>query len=94
MPDSEYTQIDVVLPSVAPPRSQLLGHRRLNSLDAVPEDDMATAWLHDTPGMLSEPQIAAEVSKILGKRVRTPNFVSSRQNCRLTHALDEPFLHI
>jgi hypothetical protein len=69
VPDSEYTQVDVTLPSAISFRPQYLGHRRLNSLDAVPEDNMAPSWLSDTPGMLVEPQTAAEVSKILGRRM-------------------------
>jgi hypothetical protein len=41
----------------------------LTSLDTVPEGERTAAWLSETPGMISDPQIAAEVSKLIGKKM-------------------------
>ncbi|KAK1986529.1 RhoGEF domain-containing protein [Colletotrichum cereale] len=67
VPDSEYTQIEVPpLPSKAADR----GHRRLRSLDSVPEDDeRAISWLQEVPGMISEAQIAGDVAKVFSRKM-------------------------
>ncbi|KAK1994235.1 RhoGEF domain-containing protein [Colletotrichum falcatum] len=67
VPDSEYTQIEVPpLPNNAADR----GHRRLRSLDSVPEDDeRAISWLQEVPGMVSEAQIAGDVAKVFSRKM-------------------------
>ncbi|KAK7744163.1 hypothetical protein SLS53_003684 [Cytospora paraplurivora] len=65
VPDSEYTQLDL------PPRSKhhLQNHRRIRSLDAVPENDESIKWLDTVPGMVAEPNIAADVAKVFTKKM-------------------------
>lgn len=69
IPHSEYTQIDL------PPPSNHHGqnHRRIRSLNAVPEDDESMAWLETVPGMVAEPNIAADVAKLFINKVRPPS---------------------
>ncbi|KAH7326485.1 hypothetical protein B0I35DRAFT_136518 [Stachybotrys elegans] len=66
VPASEYTQADV-LPLMTAPRQS--GHRRWSSVDAVREHARATGWLQGVPGMVSEPQVSAEVSKIFARKM-------------------------
>ncbi|KAH7133510.1 RSP protein [Dactylonectria macrodidyma] len=68
IPHSEYTQIDLSL-SLPKPKSLVNGHRRWWSHDGVPESQLGAAWLYNVPGMVSEPQVAAEVAKIFGKKM-------------------------
>lgn len=72
VPDAEYSQMDLA-PSVAGMTKHAYayvpGHRRWSSLDAVPEHDKRVSSLLNVPGMLSDPQVAAEVAKIFGKKV-------------------------
>ncbi|KAK3694652.1 hypothetical protein B0T22DRAFT_526496 [Podospora appendiculata] len=68
VPHSEYTQLELPLP-VAPPGAAVRGHHRWRSLDAVPEDKDGISWLRDCPGMLADPQTAAEVAKIFSKKM-------------------------
>lgn len=65
VPDAEYTQLDL------PPRSKhhLNNHRRIRSLDAVPEDNESIKWLDTVPGMVAEPNIAADVAKVFTKKM-------------------------
>lgn len=96
VPDSEYTQNDGP-PAI--PASNGLGHpkssahRRWKSLDAVPEDDASILWHQDEPGLLADPQIAADVARIFGRRVGVVRFHEINE---FTHRLptDEPVLHI
>ncbi|KAK4168546.1 hypothetical protein QBC43DRAFT_102069 [Cladorrhinum sp. PSN259] len=68
VPHSEYTQLEI--PVQLPPSTPgIRGHQRWRSLDAVPEDKDGVSWLRDVPGMLSEPQTAAEVAKIFTKKM-------------------------
>lgn len=69
IPHSEYTQLDISLP-FAKPTIPGNGHRRWRSHDGVSESSNGVAWLHNVPGMVSDPQVAAEVAKIFGKKVR------------------------
>ncbi|KAK0383235.1 hypothetical protein NLU13_9148 [Sarocladium strictum] len=76
VPDSEYTQPQVDMPALLPPtlvrRNSWASpgrHRRWKSLDAVPEQQTGVTWLQNVPGILSDPQTAAEVSKVFGKRI-------------------------
>lgn len=73
VPNSEYSQSDIQSPSIGPAvdRSRLQGHvhHELLSLDSMPERRRDVASLHRVPGMLSDPQVAAEVAKIFGKKV-------------------------
>lgn len=79
IPDSEYTQPQIeatmlLCPAVGSSQRGhsicIDGHRRWKSLDGGPERPKGVQWLHNVPGILSEPQIAADVSKIFGKKVR------------------------
>lgn len=72
VPHSEYTQLEV--PSCVPNSTDqapagVQEHRRWASLDAAPGRNIRQAWLQSVPGMLSEPQVAAEVSKVFAKKV-------------------------
>lgn len=69
VPDSEYTQPDVPIHRTHsnPPGRD---YRHWRSLDVVPEGRDGGSWLRDVPGMVAEPQTAAEVAKIFLKRVR------------------------
>lgn len=73
VPHSEYTQMDnLATPLAGIPKqvhAYMPGHRRWSSLDAVPEHRKRVTWLQNVPGMLSDPQTAAEVSKVFGKKV-------------------------
>ncbi|TDZ27095.1 Phosphatidylinositol 3,4,5-trisphosphate-dependent Rac exchanger 1 protein [Colletotrichum sidae] len=66
VPDSEYIQTDVPNFSSKPTKR---GHQRMRSLDSVPEDDKTISWLRETPGMLSEAQVAGEVAKIFSRKM-------------------------
>lgn len=68
VPRSEYTQLDAPLEHhrYRPPTSECQCWR---SLDAAPESRDGITWPRDVPGMLSEPQTAAEVAKIFLKKV-------------------------
>ncbi|KAK4451643.1 hypothetical protein QBC34DRAFT_492910 [Podospora aff. communis PSN243] len=68
VPDSEYTQPDIPL-HLSSPGSALRGHHRWRSLDAVPEDIDGMSWLRNVPGVLAEPQTAAEVAKVFSKKM-------------------------
>ncbi|KAL7790409.1 hypothetical protein V8C37DRAFT_410816 [Trichoderma ceciliae] len=72
VPHSEYTQV-AMSPALSPlPNPNGLhahSHKRWSSLGAVPEQNMKAKWLLKAPGMLSDPQVAAEVSKIFGKKI-------------------------
>lgn len=67
VPHSEYTQVDIP-PQVPPTIPAVRGHQRWRSLDAVPEDNGGISWLREVPGMVAEPQTAAEVAKIFNKK--------------------------
>ncbi|TVY45114.1 hypothetical protein LOCC1_G002604 [Lachnellula occidentalis] len=66
VPHSEYTQPDYhesslpLLPN---------GHRRWQSLDAVPENGRGSSWLQKIPGLTAEPRVAAEVARIFGSKL-------------------------
>jgi hypothetical protein len=65
VPHSEYTQpISTELALRTPPND----HHRWRSLDAVPENTSG-AWLQKIPGMTAEPNVAAEVARVFGKKV-------------------------
>ena len=76
VPHSEYIQMNTI--PVQPPPTN--GHHRWRSLDAVPENTTDVAWLQKIPGMTAEPKVAAEVTRVFGKKV-IPQF---EQN--ITHA--------
>lgn len=67
VPDSEYTQLDIVRQSQKPLKRP---HNRWRSLDSVPENAEHISWLQRVPGMVADTQVAEEVAKIFGKRVR------------------------
>ncbi|RFU72294.1 round spore [Trichoderma arundinaceum] len=72
VPHSEYTQV-AVSSSLSPlPNADGLrahSHRRWSSLGTIPDKNMKARWLLKAPGMLSDPQVAAEVSKVFGKKI-------------------------
>lgn len=79
VPHSEYSQPQIGGNGLLPPGSSRPSswggpsqHRRWKSLDAVPEQAPGASWLQHVPGILSDPQTAAEVSKIFGKKVIFP----------------------
>ncbi|PNP57972.1 hypothetical protein THARTR1_02130 [Trichoderma harzianum] len=70
VPHSEYTQADLTPPLTQLPNFDYpYAHRRWSSLGAVPEQNTKARWLLKAPGMLSDPQVAAEVSKAFGKKI-------------------------
>ncbi|KAH6610860.1 hypothetical protein Trco_000880, partial [Trichoderma cornu-damae] len=72
VPHSEYTQVAMsssLSPLLNPNYPHAPGHRRWSSIGAVPEPNMKARWLLKAPGMLSDPQVAAEVSKVFGKKI-------------------------
>ncbi|KAK3329343.1 hypothetical protein B0H66DRAFT_596931 [Apodospora peruviana] len=68
VPDSEYTQPEVSS-HVGQAEPGVRGHQRWRSLDAVPEDRDGISWLPGIPGMLADPQTAAEVAKIFSRKM-------------------------
>ncbi|KAK3495905.1 hypothetical protein B0T13DRAFT_309611 [Neurospora crassa] len=68
IPHSEYTQLKFPL-QVPSAGSGFRGHQRWRSLDAVPEGKDGISWLREVPGMLADPQVAAEVAKIFSKKM-------------------------
>lgn len=67
VPNSEYTQLTLPRQLKKSPRRP---HHRWKSLDSVPENPEHVTWLQRVPGMVADPQVAEEVAKIFGKRVR------------------------
>lgn len=67
VPDSELYQFDSNCPQPRIPKRRR-SRRRGRSLDAVPEYETAS-WLRDTPGMVSDPQVAADAAKVFTKKV-------------------------
>lgn len=68
VPHSEYTQVDIP-PQIPTTTPAVRGHQRWRSLDAVPEDNGGISWVGEVPGMVAEPQTAAEVAKIFNKKM-------------------------
>lgn len=69
VPHSEYTQMEFSASHLKQPSQS---HRRIRSLDAVPENRDGMSWLSAVPGMVADPQVAAEVAKIFRKKVSHP----------------------
>lgn len=40
----------------------------------VPEDDGSMTWLETVPGMVAEPNVAADVAKIFTNKVNLPTY--------------------
>lgn len=66
VPHSEYTQMDLPLH----PKEHIEKHKRIRSLDAVPEDYESMSWFEAVPGMVAEPNVVADVAKIFTDKVR------------------------
>lgn len=63
IPDSEFVHYETC--TAQPPKSARRGHYRWRSLDSVPEDKSdGMAWLRAIPGVIADPQVAAEVARI------------------------------
>lgn len=82
VPHSEYTQFEdhhdakVALRAITDhTHGTFHAHRRWKSMDAAAGDHTGCfpPGLHEFPGLTSDPQVAAEVSKIFGKRVQCRN---------------------
>lgn len=54
----------------SPSQRNSLSHRRWKSLDSVPEDSNIDLSALEEPDALADPQLAAAVARIFGKRVR------------------------
>ncbi|KAG5791850.1 hypothetical protein H9Q69_009106 [Fusarium xylarioides] len=69
VPDSEYSQADHLMASSSKSNNPKTGHRRWSSLDMVSGDQGSLQLLEKEPGVLSEPQVAADAAKIFSKRM-------------------------
>ena len=69
IPHSEYSQVEINLTLDSFPRYGGRGHNRWMSVDSSAQRQSSSSWLKRIPGMLCEPQIVAEVSRIFRKRV-------------------------
>ncbi|KAF5622738.1 hypothetical protein F25303_11979 [Fusarium sp. NRRL 25303] len=69
VPDSEYSQADHLIASSSKSNNPKTGHRRWSSLDMVSWDQGSLQLLEKEPGVLSEPQVAADAAKIFSKRM-------------------------
>ncbi|KAI0125898.1 hypothetical protein BJ170DRAFT_453118 [Xylariales sp. AK1849] len=67
VPNSEYTQVEQLSSVHKVPCKP--SHHRWRSLDSVPEDEGGISWLQNVPGMTAEPDVAAEVALIFGRRM-------------------------
>lgn len=71
VPHSEYTQADLLL---GPKHGS--GHKRMRSLNVVPENDESMSWLESVPGMIAEPNVAADVAKVFANKACSSSGVS------------------
>ncbi|KAF5549444.1 hypothetical protein FMEXI_4256 [Fusarium mexicanum] len=69
VPDSEYSQADHLIVSSSKSDHPKTGHRRWSSLDMVSGEQGSLQLLEKEPGVLSEPQVAADAAKIFSKRM-------------------------
>ncbi|KAF5722137.1 hypothetical protein FMUND_3157 [Fusarium mundagurra] len=69
VPDSEYSQADHLIVSSSKSNNPKSGHRRWSSLDMVSGDQGSLQLLEKEPGVLSEPQVAADAAKIFSRRM-------------------------
>ncbi|KAL7761413.1 hypothetical protein ACKLNR_007948 [Fusarium oxysporum f. sp. zingiberi] len=69
VPDSEYSQADHLIISSSKLNNPKTRHRRWSSLDMAPGDQGSLQLLEKEPGVLSEPQVAADAAKIFRKRM-------------------------
>lgn len=76
VPHSEYTQTDLL----RGPKSAS-AHRRIRSLNVVPEDDESMTWLETVPGMMAEPNIAADVAKVFTNKVKHFLYPPAHDGC-------------
>ncbi|KAJ2900511.1 Round spore [Zalerion maritima] len=66
VPHSEYTQLDLPLPIT---KAALTNSRAPGTLHSMPESEKGLGWLSKIPGMVADPQVAAEVARVFGKKV-------------------------
>ncbi|RCI11507.1 hypothetical protein L249_7270 [Ophiocordyceps polyrhachis-furcata BCC 54312] len=69
VPHSEYTQPQGSYNVASLAIAETPGHRRWASVDGALERRRRVSWLQKTPGMLADPQVVAEVSKIFAKKM-------------------------
>ncbi|RDA88021.1 hypothetical protein CP532_3402, partial [Ophiocordyceps camponoti-leonardi (nom. inval.)] len=69
VPHSEYTQPPGSYNVASLAVAETPGHRRWASVDGGLERRRRVSWLQKTPGMLADPQVVAEVSKIFAKKM-------------------------
>lgn len=65
VPHSEYTQLD----PASRPKRRGHNHHRIRSLNVVPENDGSMSWIEAVPGMVAEPNVAADVAKVFTNKV-------------------------
>jgi hypothetical protein len=70
IPHSEYSQVDINLTLDSFPRFTGGGHNRWMSVDSSTQRQNSSPRLKRIPGMLCEPYIVAEVSRLFRKKVR------------------------
>lgn len=73
VPHSEYTQLDLS----SAPKQHAQYHRRIRSLNVVPEDNETMSWLHTVPGIVADPNVAADVAKAFSNKVSLPCTLAS-----------------
>ncbi|KAI1341627.1 Dbl homology domain-containing protein [Xylariaceae sp. FL0016] len=67
VPNSEYVQPERI--PMTPNKPPTQGHHRWRSLNSVPEDTGGQRWLQHVPSLIAEPNVAAEVAHIFGRRM-------------------------
>lgn len=71
VPYSEYSQFDH-------PAFNRSGHSQSQGQNTLPKCSVNLRALQNAPGMLTDPQVAAEVAKVFSKKVRSPYPFPSR----------------
>jgi hypothetical protein len=95
VPDSEHTQPDLSIKRVES-NTTSCAHRRWKSLDVVPEGRDGSP-LRDVPGVVAEPQAAAEVAQIFLKRVSGPSAFTAQAGHRFDNSnwlADQSLFHL
>lgn len=77
VPHSEYSQLHSTAISPSLPVPKTAGHHRWRSLDVVPKAHSEEEWLHSIPGIMAEPEVAANVAKAFASKVVRREFLRS-----------------
>ena len=78
IPHSEYTQLDLSMPIT---KAAILSARDPGPTHSVAEDKPGLELLSKIPGMVADPQVAAEVARVFGKKA-SPD----ARRCRYTRS--------